>query len=72
MTASGDSEGLRFSPHVYDSTDQIDAQWPRFAPWRSSYEPCIHDRRTNWTIHRVVSNPEIDRFPMPVENRFIR
>ena len=24
MTASGDSEGLRFSPHVYNSTEQID------------------------------------------------
>ena len=24
MTASGDSEGLRFSPHIYNSTDQID------------------------------------------------
>ena len=24
MTASGDSEGLRLSPHIYNSTDQID------------------------------------------------
>ena len=24
MTASGDSEGLRFSPHIYNSIDQID------------------------------------------------
>ena len=24
MTASGDSEGLRFSPNIYNSTDQID------------------------------------------------
>ena len=24
MTASGESEGLRFSPHIYNSIDQID------------------------------------------------
>ena len=24
MTASGDAEGLRFSPHIYNSMDQID------------------------------------------------
>jgi selenocysteine lyase/cysteine desulfurase len=24
-TASGDSEGIRFSPHIYNSTAQIDA-----------------------------------------------
>jgi selenocysteine lyase/cysteine desulfurase len=24
MTASGDSEGLRVSPHIYNSMDQID------------------------------------------------
>ena len=24
MTASGETEGLRFSPHIYNSIDQID------------------------------------------------
>jgi selenocysteine lyase/cysteine desulfurase len=25
MTASGDSEGLRLSPHIYNSMDEIDS-----------------------------------------------
>jgi selenocysteine lyase/cysteine desulfurase len=39
MTASGDAEGLRFSPHIYNSMDQIDRAVAADVPAAQAVEP---------------------------------